>query len=338
MARTRSIKPGFFHNDELADLDPLARLLFAGLWTVADREGRLYDRPRKIKAAILPYDECDIDAFLNDLQSRGFINRYLVGAEEIIQVHNWSRHQNPHQKEPPSTIPKEITNGAIKNTSRASGKSRTSTRRASDQSETSMSLGTASAPDEHQSSPAGTRNPEPDHLNPEPDNPPTPLTDLDVVFSSSVSAPNGTGGGAQSKKSKGAAVIDLIRAGGVEPVLSGRDHGAIKRTNATAALIAEAFLAAYSGAWNPGGKGWLRDNLAVWAVIERLSGYQASKTKPVTPTPIRSGWSGRVNPHEKTAAEKREDRRKLTRAAQLRAEGKTNEEAWEIVEREATAS
>ena len=37
MARARNIKPGFFTNDVLADCDPLARLLFAGLWTVADR-------------------------------------------------------------------------------------------------------------------------------------------------------------------------------------------------------------------------------------------------------------------------------------------------------------
>jgi hypothetical protein len=49
MPRTRQIKPGFFKNDELAELPIEARLLFAGLWTIADREGRLEDRPKKIK-------------------------------------------------------------------------------------------------------------------------------------------------------------------------------------------------------------------------------------------------------------------------------------------------
>lgn len=51
MAGARNIKPGFFTNDVLAACDQLARLLFAGLWTVADRAGRLEDRPKRIKAA-----------------------------------------------------------------------------------------------------------------------------------------------------------------------------------------------------------------------------------------------------------------------------------------------
>ena len=43
--RTRLLKPGFFMNEELARLPVRARLLFAGLWCLADREGRLEDRP-----------------------------------------------------------------------------------------------------------------------------------------------------------------------------------------------------------------------------------------------------------------------------------------------------
>ena len=50
MARARNIKPGFFANENLAECDPLARLLFAGLWCLADREGRLEDRPKRIAA------------------------------------------------------------------------------------------------------------------------------------------------------------------------------------------------------------------------------------------------------------------------------------------------
>jgi hypothetical protein len=48
MARSRNIKPGFFTNDELAECHPLGRLLFAGLWTIADKRG-LDDRPKKLK-------------------------------------------------------------------------------------------------------------------------------------------------------------------------------------------------------------------------------------------------------------------------------------------------
>lgn len=105
MARIRSIKPGFFTNDQLAEVDPLGRLLFAGLWCHADRAGRLEDRPRKIKAEVLPYDDCDVDALLNDLQSRQFIVRYEVAGTRYIQVVTFSKHQTPNIKEVDSTIP-----------------------------------------------------------------------------------------------------------------------------------------------------------------------------------------------------------------------------------------
>lgn len=105
MARSRNIKPGFFTNDELAEIEPLGRLLFAGLWTIADREGRLEDRPKKIKAEILPYDDCDVDDLLQQLHDRNFIIRYEVDGKRYIQVVNFKKHQNPHVKEPPSTIP-----------------------------------------------------------------------------------------------------------------------------------------------------------------------------------------------------------------------------------------
>ena len=49
-------------NEELADLDPIARLLFIYLWMLADREGRLEDRPKRIAGRALPYDrEADVD-------------------------------------------------------------------------------------------------------------------------------------------------------------------------------------------------------------------------------------------------------------------------------------
>lgn len=103
--RARLIKPGFYKSDELADLPPLARILFSGLWCLADRAGRLKDRPRTIKAEVLPYDECDIDAFLDALARGGFIIRYGAGRARFIQVVNFGKHQTPHVKELPSPIP-----------------------------------------------------------------------------------------------------------------------------------------------------------------------------------------------------------------------------------------
>lgn len=105
MARSRNIKPGFFLNDELAALDPLARILFAGLWCIADREGRMEDRPAKIKIQVLPFDDCDVNQLLDDLKNAGFIVRYQVDGKKYIEVVNFKRHQNPHKKEAPSRFP-----------------------------------------------------------------------------------------------------------------------------------------------------------------------------------------------------------------------------------------
>lgn len=107
MARSRNIKPGFFSNEYLGELDPMARLLFAGLWCIADREGRLEDRPKKIKIEVLPYDDSDVDKLLDDLMNADehFIIRYEVEGNKYIQISNFKRHQNPHKNEKPSDIP-----------------------------------------------------------------------------------------------------------------------------------------------------------------------------------------------------------------------------------------
>lgn len=105
MSRLRTIKPGFFLDEELAACEPLARLLFAGLWTIADREGRLEDRPRRIKAEVLPYDECDIDYLLESLAGVGSIVRYEVDGGRFIAIPAWGEHQQPHYKEALSVLP-----------------------------------------------------------------------------------------------------------------------------------------------------------------------------------------------------------------------------------------
>lgn len=105
MARARNIKPSFFTNDKLADCALGARLLFIGLWTIADREGRLDDNPRKIKAVIFPYDNMDCDNLLIQLEKNGFILRYSIGENKYIQILNFVKHQNPHIKEGVSSIP-----------------------------------------------------------------------------------------------------------------------------------------------------------------------------------------------------------------------------------------
>lgn len=137
MARSRNLKPAFFMNEDLADLDPLTRLLFAGLWTLADREGRLENRPKRIKAGLLPYDNCDPKQMLTDLNEEGFIHIYGENSQ-YIQIVSFQKHQNPHKNEAPSTI----------------------------QAPEEYGTSTIQTPEKHSTNPADSLNPLTDSLNP----------------------------------------------------------------------------------------------------------------------------------------------------------------------------
>ncbi len=109
MPRKRYIKPGFFKNEELAELPPLVRIFFQGLWCWADREGRLEDRPKRLKSEIMPYDNLNAEGALVKLQSAGFIIRYTcktdVSENKIIQIVNFKKHQDIHVNEAASNLP-----------------------------------------------------------------------------------------------------------------------------------------------------------------------------------------------------------------------------------------
>jgi len=110
MARSRNIKPAFFINEVLAGLPHWTRLLFAGLWTIADRDGRLEDNPRRIGAALFPYESgLQIHDGLSMLDGAGFIKRYAVAGLGYVQILSWDKHQNPHPKEAKSVIPPFIS-------------------------------------------------------------------------------------------------------------------------------------------------------------------------------------------------------------------------------------
>lgn len=106
MARARNIKPSFFKNELLGVADPLLSLLFVSLWQLADKEGRLEDRPLRIKAETFPYrDGVDVNGYLTELERLGFIQRYWVNDLALIQVVNFRKHQTPHKTEKPSVLP-----------------------------------------------------------------------------------------------------------------------------------------------------------------------------------------------------------------------------------------
>jgi hypothetical protein len=113
MARARNLKPGFFKNEDLAECSPWARLCFAGLWTLADREGRLEDRPKRIKGELFAFDSIEVEPLLAELERFGFLLRYQAEGRGFIQVLKFLQHQNPHHKEPPSAIPSPQSLGLL---------------------------------------------------------------------------------------------------------------------------------------------------------------------------------------------------------------------------------
>lgn len=99
MARARNIKPSFFTNDDLSETNPLARLLFIGMWTIADFKGCFEYKPKRLKVQLLPYDDCDIEQLVIDLEKSRFISIYSVKGRKYIKVLNFTKHQNPHKNE-----------------------------------------------------------------------------------------------------------------------------------------------------------------------------------------------------------------------------------------------
>jgi len=106
MPRARNIKPSFFTNEVLGQEDPLVGLTFIGLWCLADRDGRLEDRPVRIKGELFPYrDKLDVNRYLTVLERTGHIERYEVDGKKYIQVVNFTKHQSPHHTEKSKNYP-----------------------------------------------------------------------------------------------------------------------------------------------------------------------------------------------------------------------------------------
>ena len=104
--RARNIKPGFFKNEYLAECSPAARLLFIGLWMLADREGRLEYRPKRWKGELFPYENEDAAALFSELEKDGeLVVKYAADGVQYVWIPHFLDHQKPHQNESASTIP-----------------------------------------------------------------------------------------------------------------------------------------------------------------------------------------------------------------------------------------
>jgi hypothetical protein len=100
----RGLDPSFFANEDIAKLKPIERLFFQGFWLCADREGRLEDRPIRLKAKILPYDNVDPEEMLASIAAGGHILRYNANGVRAIQILSWDEYGCPYTHERPSVI------------------------------------------------------------------------------------------------------------------------------------------------------------------------------------------------------------------------------------------
>lgn len=176
MARARNIKPAFFTSEQIADQCPLGRLLFIGLWTLADFKGDLEWKARTVKVKLLPFDDCDIDALAINLDKSGLVRFYSDGARVLMHIPNFTKHQNPHlnEKKKGSDIPQYSE----------------SMRQAIDCNTLAINRDKSGAkPFEHQSDPADSLNLIPDSLIPDSPNPESLETPLPESDDSSAKAP-----------------------------------------------------------------------------------------------------------------------------------------------------
>lgn len=106
MGRCRIVSPTVFNDENLAELSYEGRWLWLGLHVEADREGRLEDRPVRLRAVLFPYDpQVDVKALLDALEARGYIVRYSVDGAKYIYIPSFFDFQRPHLREAASKIP-----------------------------------------------------------------------------------------------------------------------------------------------------------------------------------------------------------------------------------------
>lgn len=296
MPRMRTIKPSFFTDDELGELQPLARLLYAGLWCHADRKGRLEDRPKRLKVEVLPYDECDVDALLAELAAHGFILRYEVAGARYIAIPTFGKHQNPHIKEQASTIPDPPEHRACLPIN--SGQHQASTMH---------------APEEHHASPAGM--------------------DYRYGNESEYSAPYGAGAPAapDAAPSWQEALFAAFETQGLTPPTLEKSEGANAKQllkYGTAEELAACWQEIAAGEWGDG-DGWLQRNLSFTALVkyQRFRNWLESKNGRRAPPKGSNGRARRISGVEASLLWRSPEERAAERAERAEREGlaaKTN--------------
>jgi hypothetical protein len=97
VARIRTLKPELWMSPQVMNLSTCARLLFVGLITQADDEGRGSADPRRLKAAIFGGDDTTRDQvaqWLGEVSAQGLAVLYDGGPHgALYELTGWRAHQ-----------------------------------------------------------------------------------------------------------------------------------------------------------------------------------------------------------------------------------------------------
>jgi len=103
--RRREISPEFWTDEKVVAVSDAAKLLFIGAWHIADREGRLEDRPVTIAMKVRPWDAASGPKAFEELVAIGLLARYEVDGVRLVWIPAFRRWQRPHPNEQPSVLP-----------------------------------------------------------------------------------------------------------------------------------------------------------------------------------------------------------------------------------------
>lgn len=108
MPTRRMIDPAIWQSETIAALTRNRRLLFIGLFSNADDQGRLRAHPALIRSLVFPYDDIPLDEIEADLQAiaeQGSIHLYEAGGKRCLQIVNWWKYQSPQWAYPSKISP-----------------------------------------------------------------------------------------------------------------------------------------------------------------------------------------------------------------------------------------
>ena len=107
MARRRLIDPGTWYSGHFKRLNNRQRLLWIGLISMSDDEGKFKAEPSVIKSLVFPFDHISPKVVSSDLQKieeEGLIKRYEVDGDIYGRIVKWTKYQKPSHATP-SKIP-----------------------------------------------------------------------------------------------------------------------------------------------------------------------------------------------------------------------------------------